>query len=921
MRRWAATGVQAVGVLGVLGVLVVGALALPSAAEAGTASLSPSGSSSTLTIDAVDNIYGAGLSQAPDPGGNGGGKVPVDVPIPSGTTWISVSDVNGTVGNAVGVTNGPDGRAGTSSITATGSISGLTDSTSLFYLTGVFLDGPQPSPASTPPTTLNFSDNHSFTSLSPELDQVFYVGDGLTGTGSGDVQYFQVPTDATDLYLGFVDGSSFDGPPGTYSDNSGSLSAVVNYFTGQYAAPASTLTSASSTSATIEATDNVFGAGLTTPPAPAGDGAGTPPLDVPIPSGTTWMSFSDVTGAVNSIPGDPNGPDGLSQATSVSSVGAISGIVDSTGAYFLTGVFYDKPQTGANATPPPSLNFSNDQSFTSLSPELDQLFFIGDGLTGTGTGTVQYFQVPSGATDLYLGFVDAYSFQGAPGTYSNDSGSLSATVNFLTGQYSGTSSSSGAAAGTLLGGLNISDYCESVTNSAAQLVKGGVDGTNYAYDNWKCAASSGTLSIEKVCQWQYGTQAKSVVAKTNDANDAYSWMCYVASAVKVTRPTPSGASTPINEHTDVAPIAAAIGTPNQVFHSMGHNLVNAVITVAAILFITFPSVIFNQTFTSNYEEILLILANFRRRMRKAFGLKTEEAATDPPAPSAPEEAPTSAHAEMPGHASRPWFYSVLVMGAILGGLLNPKFGFNSRSVADIGATLVAFALGTLIGWFISKWFRQHHHYPIHTYLHALPLGLGVAALCVVVSRLTNFEPGYLYGVIVSIAFVETLEERHNAHLTAISSLSTLAVALIAWFLWVPTNHFALEHGGNILLAIIDDVLASVFIGGLVGTVIGLLPLEFMPGGTLAKWRKDVWAIVFFVAVFLLVEVELRPAAGPTHPGGAPIVTALVLFAIFGGGTFWMRHFFAKRKAAKVSDDVVATSVAPPEVTSSGPEEA
>jgi len=35
----------------------------------------------------------------------------------------------------------------------------------------------------------------------------------------------------------------------------------------------------------------------------------------------------------------------------------------------------------------------------------------------------------------------------------------------------------------------------------------------------------------------------------------------------------------------------------------------------------------------------------------------------------------------------------------------------------------------------------------------------------------------------------------------------------------------------------------------------------------------------------------------------------------------MRHFFAKRKAAKVSDDVVATSVAPPEVTSSGPEEA
>jgi hypothetical protein len=180
---------------------------------------------------------------------------------------------------------------------------------------------------------------------------------------------------------------------------------------------------------------------------------------------------------------------------------------------------------------------------------------------------------------------------------------------------------------------------------------------------------------------------------------------------------------------------------------------------------------------------------------------------------------------------------------------------------------------------------------------------------VLVSRLTNFEPGYLYGVVVSIAFVETLEERHNAHLTTISTLSTLGIALLAWFLWVPVNHFALEHGGNVIFAIIDDVLASIFIGGLVGTVIGLLPLAFMPGGTLAKWRKDVWAVVFFLAVFLLVEVELRPAAGPTHPGGAPIVTALVLFAIFGGGTFWMRHFFAKRTAAKERDGALVTTSA------------
>ena len=56
--------------------------------------------------------------------------------------------------------------------------------------------------------------------------------------------------------------------------------------------------------------------------------------------------------------------------------------------------------------------------------------------------------------------------------------------------------------------------------------------------------------------------------------------------------------------------------------------------------------------------------------------------------------------------------------------------------------------------------------------------------------------------------------------------------------------------------------------------------------------------MFFIALFLLIEVELNPASGPTHHGGAPIVTAIVLFVGFGGSTWLMRRYFAKRLAAK-----------------------
>ncbi len=358
-----------------------------------------------------------------------------------------------------------------------------------------------------------------------------------------------------------------------------------------------------------------------------------------------------------------------------------------------------------------------------------------------------------------------------------------------------------------------------------------------------------------------------------------------------------------------APIASTLGTPGEIFHSLGHNVVNAGITVAAILFITFPANIFNNTFSSNYGEILLILGGWRRKVRKALGLK------DHPTPHRHHDAPSHSLVpagdtpDTPGQSSRAWFYGVLVLGSILGGLLNPHFGFNSQSVASFGATMVAFAIGAGLSWYIAKVFRTRHHYPTHTYLKALPLGLGVAALCVIISRVSNFEPGYLYGVVVSIAFVESLEDRHNAHLTVIATFSTLIVALLAWFAWVPVNHLALNHSGNIPIALVDDVLGSIFVGGLVGTVVGMLPLEFMPGGTLLRWRKDAWAIVFFIALFLLVEVELNPASGPTHHGGAPIVTVVVLFLGFGGSTWWMRHYFAQRTAAKS---------APPALTSATP---
>lgn len=96
---------------------------------------------------------------------------------------------------------------------------GISGPTGVFLnaLAGVFL-GPT-TPSGTGPAQL--TSGTSFSSTSPGIGQIFFIGDGLTGTGSGDVQTFIVPTGATRLFLGVTDeGGNFD--------NSGTIVATIS---------------------------------------------------------------------------------------------------------------------------------------------------------------------------------------------------------------------------------------------------------------------------------------------------------------------------------------------------------------------------------------------------------------------------------------------------------------------------------------------------------------------------------------------------------------------------------------------------------------------------------------------------------------------------------------------------------------------
>jgi hypothetical protein len=191
-------------------------------------------------------------------------------------------------------------------------------------------------------------------------------------------------------------------------------------------------------SLTVDATMDIYRAGG------YNDGSdGIAPVVFTFPA-RAWrtMTFPSVGGAWTCTPSVPKyGPDGTSLSTGclppsgndMIPIGTFSGYhsTDFTGA--MVGIFLEDALPSAA---PPSLRFYNTDSshggiptdFRILSPRIGQIFFIGDGLTGTGIGNIQVFDVPPTATHLYLGYVDSCNGGPVPSCYSDNLGSLNAVV-------------------------------------------------------------------------------------------------------------------------------------------------------------------------------------------------------------------------------------------------------------------------------------------------------------------------------------------------------------------------------------------------------------------------------------------------------------------------------------------------------------
>jgi hypothetical protein len=118
------------------------------------------------------------------------------------------------------------------------------------------------------------------------------------------------------------------------------------------------------------------------------------------------------------------------------------------------------------------------------------------------------------------------------------------------------------------------------------------------------------------------------------------------------------------------------------------------------------------------------------------------------------------------------------------------------------------------------------------------------------------------------------------------------MSLVAFVIRIPVADATMDGAASVPVALLDTVLAAVFAAGIDADVVGLLPLRFLPGEALFKWRRSAWAAMTAVSVFAFLQT-LSSTAGSGAPESS-IRLAAILFVSFGVASVAFWSFFRLR---------------------------
>jgi hypothetical protein len=266
---------------------------------------------------------------------------------------------------------------------------------------------------------------------------------------------------------------------------------------------------------------------------------------------------------------------------------------------------------------------------------------------------------------------------------------------------------------------------------------------------------------------------------------------------------------------------------------------------------------------------------------------------------------SAAPAPAPAPATDPWRSPLRIAGfvlltALLYAFLDPTFGFSLDSLA----TFTGLAMGlfvVLLAYGVPLLILSRRDGFTLT-VRALPATLFIGLLCVLVSRIADFQPGYLYGLIVGFFFAHGVERRLEGRAEAVAAGTSLLAALIAWIVLAFLRGSG-SQPGDLFPVVLEAAMVTVVVAGLENAVFAMLPLRFMPGAAVYAWDRRVWVALLALGLFGFAHVLLNPAEGAGYLADTTrtsFFTLILLLAVFGVSSVLFWAYFRFRPARKAA---------------------
>jgi len=309
----------------------------------------------------------------------------------------------------------------------------------------------------------------------------------------------------------------------------------------------------------------------------------------------------------------------------------------------------------------------------------------------------------------------------------------------------------------------------------------------------------------------------------------------------------------------------SLARPDQLDLDAASLAASAIASLGIILLFAFPYELFNSTVEENYDEI----RGWFRLPARTVGRSGKNTVS---------------------------FLALNLLAAVTLGFLSPDFGLNLNSAVLAVGMFVALLIMSVV-FSLPADIGIHRQFGEWGRLNFLPGSLLISILMVVLSRVLEFQPGYFYGAMAGLAFASALSKEDQGRLTAGNWLFSLLVSVGAYFLRSPVSHAAARDGASIWWIGLEVCLALIFLWGVEGLAVAMLPMRFLDGRKVMNWNKVVWAGLLFLGLFATVHVLFAPNSGYVGQttGGVSVAVA-VLFAVFGAISVGLWAYFRYRPA-------------------------